>query len=175
MNRLFRLGLGIVFIFILQGHALGAEALRVGIVDVSRLQNTSKNFQKTKAILKKKLDGMQKKLDQEKGALAKIEDEFRKQSMMLSLDAKEGKTRELKKKRRYLKYLFDDYSQQMKDAEMEVVREFGKELKEVVKKVAEKKGFLFVFEKNTPGLLAYDDIIDITDSVTKEYDRLKRD
>ena len=137
MKHIIRLSLGIVFIFVFHCHALGADAFKIAVVDIARLQDTSKNFQKKKITMKKKLDEMQQKLDNEKNALAKIEDEFRKQSLMLSLDAKEEKTGELKKKRRYLKYLFDDYSQQMKDAEMEVVRQFGRELKQVLKNVAE--------------------------------------
>ena len=175
MKHIFRLGLGVAIIFLFQSYALGADSFRIGEVDINGLQNRSKNFERTKVKLKKKLGALQIKLDKEKAALVKIEDEFRKQSMMLSLDAKEDKNRELKKKRRYLKYIYEDFSQQMKDAEMEVVRQFGKELKQVVKKVAEKKVLLLVLEKSTPGLIVYDDVIDITDQVTKEYDKIKRD
>lgn len=171
MKHLIRLSLGIIIIFAFQFNALGADLLRIGVVNINALQNRSKSFQKTRGILKKQLDVLQKKLDQEKAALAEIEDEFKRQSMMLSLDAKEDKNRELKKKRRYLKYIYEDFSQQMKDAEMEAVRNFGNELKLVVKKVAEKKGLLLVIEKGTPGLIVYDDVIDITDQVIEEYDK----
>jgi len=166
-------------IFFGQHNVLGAQASKTGlaskiaVIDVQSLQKNSTRFQKTKAVLTAELDSLQKKLDKERELLGQIEEEFKKQSMMLSLDAKEDKQRELKKKQRYVKYIYEDFSEQMKEAELEAARKFGKELKEVVRQIAQKEGFLLVFEKGTPGLVVYDDVIDITDMVTKAYDQVK--
>ena len=122
----------------------------------------------------KKLEDLQKKLDGEKKELLDLEEDFKKQSMMLSLDAQEDKKRELDKKKRYVKYIFEEYSQQMKDAEFEAAQQFMKEIKESVRRIAEKEGYIMVFEKRTPGLIVYDDKIDITDAVAREHDAQKR-
>ena len=53
---------------------------------------------------------MQQKLNDERNALAKLDDEFKKQSMMLSLDAQEDKKRELEKKQRQFKFMYDEFT-----------------------------------------------------------------
>jgi outer membrane protein len=148
----------------------GAESLKIGVVDVKRLQSISKRFQTIKAQLQKKVDELQKKLNEQKEDLLKIESEFQKQSLMLSLDAQVDKQKELKRKRLYLEYLYKDYSEQMKDAEREAAQKLGLELKSIVKKIAEKEGYILIFEKGTPGLIVYDDVIEITDMVIEAYD-----
>jgi outer membrane protein len=158
----------------LQPYALGAKSSKIAVVDIQKLQSKSTTFQKERAKLKKTFDAMQKKLDAEKKALLKLEEDFKKQSMMLSLDAQEDKKRDLEKKRRYYKYLYEDLTQEMKNAEIQVTKKIGKDLQVIVKKVAEKEGYILILERRTIGLLFYDDVIDITDQVTEIYDRSKK-
>jgi outer membrane protein len=156
------------------GSALGADALKVGVVDIQQFQKASKEFQKIGAGLKQKFDQLQKKLDSEKKALQKLEEDFGKQSMMLSLDAKEDKKRELEKKRRHYKYLYEDYTAEMKDAEREATRTVGKELEKAVRNIGDKEKFTLILEKRMVGLLYFADRIDITDKVAKIYDQMKK-
>ncbi len=172
MKRLLPVGLGVLITLIVSGNTLGADAIKVGVVDIQEFQKTSKQFQKIGAELKQKFDQLQQKLDKEKEALQKLEEEFTKQSMMLSLDAKEDKKRELEKKRRHYKYLYEDYTMEMKDAEREATRTVGKELEKAVRKIGDKEKFTLILEKRTVGLLYFADQIDITDKVVKLYDQL---
>ena len=116
---------------------------------------------------------MQKKLDDQKRSLITLEEEFKKQSMMLSLDAKDDKRRELEKKRRYYKYLYEDFTQEMKNIEAEATKKIGTELEAIVRKIGEKEGYMLILEKRTVGLIYYGNAIDITDIVTEAYDRKK--
>ncbi len=154
--------------------AFGAQAAptsyKIGVVDIQKFQKKSKNFQNVSAKLKKRFDAMQQKLDDERNSMIKLEDEFRKQSMMLSLDAQEDKKRELEKKRRYYKYIFEDPSTEMKEADREATGEVGKELEKIVKKIAEKEGYMLILEKRTLGLIYFSEVIDITDRVVEGYD-----
>jgi outer membrane protein len=174
MKYALKLIVALFVIMCFQYDALGADAPKIGVVDIQKLQNRSKTFQKTRAELKKKFDAMQAKLDQEKAALVKLEEEFRKQSMMLSLDAKEDKKRELEKKSRFYKYLFEDFTQQMKDLEIEATKRIGKELEKIVKEIGEKEGYSLILEKRTLGLLYFSSAVDITDQVTKRYDKNRK-
>jgi outer membrane protein len=146
---------------------------KIGVVDIQKFQKKSKSFQGLSAKLKKKFDAMQQKLDEERNSMIKMEDDFKKQSMMLSLDAQEDKKRELEKKRRYYKYIFEDLSQEMKEAEAEATGDIGKELEKIVKKIAEKEGYTLILEKRTMGLIYFSDVIDITDRVVEAYDASK--
>jgi outer membrane protein len=147
-----------------------AQTLKIGVVDIQKFQKKSKSFQGLSAKLKTKFDALQKKLDDERNALVKLEEDFKKQSMMLSLDAQEDKKRELDKKRRYYKYLFEELTLEMKDLEQEATGDVGKELEKVVKKIAEKENYTLILEKRTLGLIFYSNTVDITDRVVDAYD-----
>ncbi len=178
MKRLVGFVLLVMMGFLMEGHAQAAQAsspsVKIGVVDLQEFQKNSKAFKKTGSVVKKKFDDMQLKLDQERDALAKLEDEFKKQSAMLSLDAQEDKKRELEKKRRYYKYLYDDFTQEMKETEVEAIKRIMQELEKVVAKIAEKEGFTLILERRTLGLIYFNEAIDITDRVTEAYDKSKQ-
>ena len=155
-------------------QAMGAETFKVGVFDMQEFQKKSQAFQGVRSELKKKFDAMQKKLEQEKISMQKIEEEFRKQSMMLSLDAQHGKRQELEKKSRYYKYLREDFAQEMKAAEVEATREVTKELGKIMEKIAKQKGYSLIMGRRTVGLIYYNDALEITDQVTEAYDRQKQ-
>lgn len=150
-----------------------AARAKIAVVDMQRFQEKSKNFQKIAAELRQKYEALRQKLNQEKEALVKLEEEFRRQSMMLSLDAREDKQRELEKKSRYLKYLQNEYTQEMKGAEFDARRRVTQEVAKVVKDIGRKKGYLLILDKGTIGLIYADDTIDITDEVIQAYDKGK--
>jgi outer membrane protein len=174
MKKLFQLALGLFIMLCLQYTALGQSTLKVAVVDIQRLQNHSATFQKQRAKLKSKFDAMQKKLKDEEGAIRKLEEDFNKQSMMLSLDAKEDKKRELERKKRHFKYLYEDYTQEMKQEEQDATKRVGKDLENILAKIAEEKGYILIFERRTIGLIYFANAIDITDQVTKEYDKTQQ-
>ncbi len=179
MKRLVVFVFGVMFIFFWAGYVQAAQSaggggVKIAVVDLQKFQKNSKAFQKTGTVVKKKFDDMQQKLDQERDGLTKLEEDFKKQSAMLSLDAQEDKKKELEKKRRYYKYLYDEYTQDMKDTEVEAIKKIMQELEKVVAKIAEKDGFTMILERRTLGLMYFNDAIDITDRVTEAYDKSKQ-
>ncbi len=155
---------------VVKALAAPPAATKIGVVDMQKFQKKSKAFQILSDKLRKKFEATQKKLDDERNALLKLEEEFKKQSMMLSLDAQEDKKRVLEKKRRYYKYLVEDYTDEMKEMEAEATKAIGKDLEKIVSKMAEKDGYIIILEKRTLGLVYYNDAIDITDRVVDAYD-----
>jgi outer membrane protein len=161
----------LIMVFLFQTGMAVAQPVKIAVVNLDKFQQTSKSFQKTAAVMKNKFEDLQKKLDDERNLLAKLEEEFKKQSMMLSLDAQEDKKRELDKKRRYYKYLHDEFTQEMKDTEVEAIRKIMKELETVVEKLAEKEGYTLILERRTMGLVYFSKTVDITDRVIEAYDK----
>lgn len=163
---------GIAFCF--QSSAFCQGDGKIAIVDMTKFQQKSIGFQEIRTQLKTKLELLQQKLDKEKNSLLKLEEELKKQSMMLSLDAKETKQKELEKKRRYYKYLYSEFSLEMKNAEGEATKMVTREINKVVGKIGKEKGYTIIFEKNMPGLVYFDDAIEITDAVINAYDKAKK-
>ncbi len=173
--KLFRfILLGVLLVFCIQNQAIAEDKVRIGILDMQKLQRTSGSFQKIKEKLKKKFDTLKKKLQAEEEGILKLEEELRKQSMMLSLDAKEDKRQELEKKRRHYKYIYGEVTQDMKDAEFEATKKIGREIEKIVTKIAEKERYTIILEQGAVGLIYYKDTIDMTDQVRKAYDQSKQ-
>ena len=174
MKKLLILMVGVVLILGFQHQAFCAGSNKFGVVDIEKFQEQSKSFQNIKEDLQQKFTSLQKKLDEKRDELIEIENELKKQSMMLSLDAKEDKAKELEKKRRHFKYLADDFTQEMKQAQLEARQSLGKELEKVVEKIGKKEGYTLIMERRTVGLVYFDNALDITDQVIKEYDKMKK-
>jgi outer membrane protein len=172
MKGLIGVLLGLLTMVFLQPAPLAAQNVKVGVVDLQKFQKNSKAFQKASVGVKKKFDDMQQKLNDERNAVGKLDEELKKQSMMLSLDAQEDKKRELEKKQRQFKFMYDEFSQEMKDTEMEAIKKVMKELEKVVEKIGEKEGYTIILERRTLGLLYFNNTIDLTDRVTDAYDKL---
>ena len=152
----------------------GAEhRCKIGLIDMQRFQQESTAFQKIRIKLEKKFEVLKRKLDAQKQKIDKLEEELRKQSLMLSLDAKEDKRRELEKQKRYYKYLYNELSQEMRDAEQDAKRMVARDIEKIVRQIGKKEGYTLILEKGTLGLLYYKDSIDITDKVVAAYDKMK--
>ena len=62
----------------------------------------------------------------------------------------------------------------MKEVEREETKKVFKDLEKVVDNIARKQNFDLILEAKSMGLIYYDDAIDITDRVTKDYDKMKQ-
>ena len=172
MKRVSFLIAALIMAFFFRTGLTAAQPVKIAVVNIDRFQQTSKAFQKTAAVMRAKFEELQKKLDDERNILAKMEEDFKKQSMMLSLDAQEDKKRELERKRLYYKYLHDDFTQQMQESEVQAIQRIMRELEKVVEKLAEKEGYTLILERRTMGLIYYSKTVDITDRVVEAYDKM---
>jgi len=173
MKRISLLVLSFSLLFCLQNQTVWAKGVKIGVLNMQKLQQNSVRFQKVREALKKRFNALQKKLDAERAQITKIEEELRKQSMMLSLDAKEDKEMELGKRTRHYRYMYGEVTQEMKNAEFEATKKVGKEIEKIVEKMSQKEGYTNILEEGTVGLIYYDDAIDITRQVTEAYDKMK--
>ena len=174
MKLFIGLFVGMIFLLSFQLHAFGVDSSKIGVVDMQKLQLKSKAFQVIKEKYMKKAQSLQKRLENEKNNVLALEEELKKQSMMLSLDAKEDKRKELGKKTRHYKYLQEEFLQEMKEAEVEAVRSVGTEIAKIVAEIGKAQGYLMILEKRAVGFLYNSEEIDITDHVIEAYDKMKQ-
>lgn len=171
-----RLLAGVISILALIAFSAGdaAAQVKIGVLDVTEFQERSVAFQRIREQLRIQFDRLQQKLEDEREALLKLEEDYQRQSMMLSLDAQDDKRRELEKKRRYYNYLYEDLSEQMMDKERDATRRILNELEDVVKDIARQEGLTIVLERNSPGVIHVDDSVNITSRVVQAYDRMNQ-
>ena len=173
MKQLLKLILGITIIFLFQHNALGAETYRIAVVDHLSCIHESNEGKRIYQTLKVKHQSMQKDLDEKQNKLVELKKDLDKQSMMLSLDAKEDKQKDFERKRRDLGYLIQDMNKEMNKAEAAAQKRIIIDLEEIVENIAREEKYDIVLEKKSLAVWFTSDRIDITDKVIEEYNKVK--
>lgn len=160
-------------IILFHQHAFAAEALKIGVLDLQRCIDVSNEGKRIYQSLKKRHDTMQKRLDEKQNELIQLQKEIEKQSLMLSLDAKEDKQKEFERKRRDLGYLLQDLNEEMNKAEANARKRVLDDLDGIINTIAQKDKYDLILEKRSGGIMFTSDYLDITEQVIKEYNAAK--
>jgi outer membrane protein len=102
MKTRFLLPAILVVLFFAKSIATGEEAGRIGLIDLQRVVQESKEGKRVFEALKKKKDLLQQRLDIKEKELLDLRKEFDKQSMMLSMDAQQDRKKTIERKAREL-------------------------------------------------------------------------
>jgi len=150
-----------------------AASIKIAVVDLNSCLRDSAEGKKLYRQLEKKKDAMQKKMDEKQGELLKMQEDIKKQGMMLSPDARQEKQKILERKQREYKYFIEDLRDDFKRAESELIGKIYQELQEVASDIATKGEYTLILEKRG-GVVFNDSAIEITDKVIKAYDKSKK-
>jgi len=164
----------IAMIVILFGYniVLGGDVFRVGVVDLQRCLQESKEGQEVTRLLQKKKAVLQRQLDAKQGELFELRKELEKQAMMLSMDAQEDKRRSIERKTRELEYFLRDLNEEMRRAQEIEKNRILKELGKVIEKIGSQDDFSLIMEKRVGGVLYQAGALDITEKVIGVYDQI---
>jgi outer membrane protein len=154
---------------------MGEELIRVGVVDLQRCLQESKEGQKVTQILKKKKEVLQRQLDTRQKELFDLRKDLEKQAMMLSMDAQEDKRRTIERKTRELEYFFKDLNEEMIRAQEKEKQRILKDLGKVIEKIGSEEGFILIMEKRAGGVLYRAESLDITEKVIRAYNQVKKE
>jgi len=163
----------ITAIFVFQFDSIAAAASKIGIIDIQRCINESNEGKRISESLQKEIAAMQQKYDKAQKELTELQREIEKQSLMLSLDAKESKRKEYSKKSRELNYLNQDLSEEASKAEQNARIRVLQVLSVIIKNIAKQDSFDLILEGSSAGVLFASDALDITDQVIKELNKSK--
>jgi Skp family chaperone for outer membrane proteins len=87
--------------------------------------------------------------------------------------AREDKRKEFERKGRELKYLYEDFAEEMGKAEAEEKKKILKELEVIVKRIGREGNYHLILETRSGGIMYFSGVIDLTDQLIKEYDETK--
>jgi outer membrane protein len=159
--------------FMFQHNAWAADELRIGVLDLQRCISESNEGKRISEALRKDLEAMQQRYNEAQQELTELQEEIEKQSLMLSLDAKESKQQEYNKKVRDLNYLAQDLNEEASRAEEDAKKKILIQLEVIVQGVAIKQNLDLILEKSNSGVLFYSEVLDITDQVINEYNEAR--
>lgn len=153
-------------------HAEGApEAAKIGVVDMQKALQAVEAGKKAKGELEKQFNAKKKELQTEEAAIKKATEEFKKQSVVLSDDARAKKQQDLQE--RIMK--FQQYTQQsqmdIQQKERELTAPIIDGLKAIISETAKSKGYTTVLEKSETTVLFSLDRDDLTQEIVATYDK----
>jgi outer membrane protein len=164
----------VVLILFVHGVVLGQGLTRVGVIDLQRCLQESKEGKSVTEMLKRKKAELQRQLDKKQQELLEMRAEFEKQSMMLSIDAQESKRKDVERKARELEYYLQDLNEEMARAQEREKKRIFDELGTIIEDMGSGGGYSIILEKRAGGVLYGNKSVDITDQVIKSYDTVKQ-
>jgi outer membrane protein len=153
--------------------AVAADTIKIGFIDAQKVLDSTKLGKKAKANLEEYVKSREKILELERKDLKDLEEALSKQGALLSLEAKKDKQEEYQRKLEQFQKKALELNREVQDKQLELVKGFRKELEGVVKKIAEKEGYIFVLDKDseTGNILYAQDSFDLTNTVIAELDK----
>jgi len=146
-----------------------AEEVRLGVVDLQKALQTVDSGKKAKATLEKEFNEKKKQLQTEEEAIKKMTEEFKKQSLVLSEEAKNRKQGEIQDRMMKYRELFGKSQFDIQTRERELTEPIIVKLRGIVEDLGTKKGYTIIFEKNENNVLYSQKKDDITEEVIKVF------
>ena len=159
------------------GLVSAAEPLKIGYIDAQQVLDRSELGQASKGKLEKYVLTRQQVIDLDEEELRHLDEELKKQGAVLSPEAQRDKQETLQRKLLSYQKRATELNKEVQDRREEVLREFNVVLAQAAKRVAERDGYTFVFDKERDGgvVLYAQEGLDITDDVITELDRMAAD
>jgi len=153
--------------------AHSAENLKMAYIDAQKVLDGTKAGRRAKETMEEFTKSRQKIIDLEESEIKRLQEDLARQGSVLSPEARREKEESLQRKFMDYQKKVSELTKELQSKKRDVLEEFNKGLEEIVKRIAEKNGYTFVFDRNSEGgvLLYAAQSLDITDEVIKEYDK----
>ncbi|MFH1076794.1 MAG: OmpH family outer membrane protein [Pseudomonadota bacterium] len=175
MNKLFKAVIVSAALLIIYGGAvLGADSVKIGVVDLQDIIEKSEFGKAASEKIKTKGNELSKELKQKSSEVKKMEEQFEKNTVVLSKDARKEQEDKLHAKINDLKTLEREYSRVLKELNNELLQQLEKKIKEVIGDLAKKEKYTLVLTKqpavaySVPGLDITNTVISMLDSRSKK-------
>lgn len=155
----------------LVGASAQAQEIKIGTVDMQRALQTVEAGKKAKGVLEKEFNAKKKELQNEETAIKKLSEEFRKQSLALSDEARGKKQGELEERIMKFREQTARSQAEIQQKEQELTLPIIKNLRSVIANLAKEKNYTVVLEKNENTVLFSMDKDDLTEDVISAYNK----
>lgn len=150
-----------------------AEEMKIGVVDMQSALQQVEAGKKAKAQLEKEVSSKTKELQTEEAALRKAGEEFKKQALVMSDDARAKKQAELQERFMKLQELQQKSTVELQKKERELSQPIINKIRGIIAELAKQKGYAVVLEKNENTVLFSQDKDDMTNEVIAAYNKVK--
>ncbi len=156
----------LVLAFVVPAHAGG---VKIAYADLQKALNRSDAGVNAKEELKREAAKLEKELNAEQEEIKKLKQEIDKKRKVWKKNTLLAKEKAFNAKAKAFQKKFVKYNDSLNKKKVEKEAEIIKELREVVRELAKKRGYTYVFEKSAGGILYAPVEADLTDDVIKLY------
>ncbi|WP_432735787.1 OmpH family outer membrane protein [Maridesulfovibrio sp. FT414] len=161
----------LVLVLAFQAQAFAAGPQKIGVISMAKLMQDSEAGQDIQGKLKKKVDAVTEQLKGKQKELEELKAALQKQNLVLSLEAKQDKELELKRKYRDYQDLAQATQRKVQLEERKLSEPLFEMIKKVVTEYGKKNGYAALYDKGSSGFLYVDDSMDVTNEVLLELNR----
>jgi outer membrane protein len=148
-----------------------SEDFKIAVVDMQKALQSVDAGRKAKSQLEKDVEAKKKEFDSEKAAITKMGEEFKKQSLVMSDEARAKKQNELQERVAKLQQKGMETEQELRMKEQQLTQPIVNKIRGIVSEQAKKKGYSMVLEKNENTVLFSQDRDDLTQDVISTYNK----
>lgn len=158
---------------LLGGGAYSADeaAVKYGFVDMQKALQSVESGKKAKAQLEKDFNNKKKELQNEETAIRKMDEEFRKQSLVMSDEARAKKGSELQERVMKFQQQTQKAQSEIQQKEQELTAPLVVKLKNIISEQAKSKGYAAIFEKNENVVLFSLEKDDLTSALIEQFNK----
>ena len=150
------------------------ESTKIGIVDMQRAIQAVESGKKAKSQLEKEFNSRKAELQKEEASIKKMGEEFRKQSLVLSDEARAKKQSELQERVMKFQELTARSQQEIAQKEQELTLPIIQKLRSIIGDLAKKREYSVILEKNENTVLFSLEKDDLTDEVIKAFNSAQK-
>lgn len=148
-----------------------AAATKYGFVDMQKALQSVESGKKAKVQLEKDFNAKKKDLQNEETAIRKMDEEFRKQSLVMSDEARAKKGSELQERVMKFQQQTQKAQSEIQQKEQALTAPLVVKLKNIIAEQAKAKGYAAIFEKNENVVLYSNDKDDLTSAVVELFNK----
>lgn len=162
----------LIFCSLLFGlFSICAADLKIAVVDMQRALQSVDSGKKARGSLEKEFNEKKKKLEAEEAALKKMTEDFKKQSLVLSEEARNKKQNELQERLMKYRELFGKSQMEIQARERELTEPIVKRLRTIVEDLGKTGNYTVILEKNENSVLYSLPKDDLTEEVIKLFNK----
>ncbi len=145
----------------------GAEAMKIGYVDMQRALNQCEAGQEAKKLITSEVEKMQKNLVTKQKEVEKLKEDLEKRGSVMNETVRRDKERDYQAKFRDLQRIQRDFEEDLRRKDREVTDRVLLDLAKIIKKIGEDGKYTMILEKNQPAIIYISGALELTDEVIK--------
>lgn len=152
--------------------AFSAEKMvKIGYMDLQKALNDSDAGKDAKITFNKRVEELQKTLDEKQTEIKKMQDDLEKQKGLLTSEAKGEKEKAYQQKIKDVQRFAKDSQEELQQKDAELTKKILTDLREVIKKIGNDEGYTIILERGESSVLYAAEGVDITDKAIKAYNK----